>query len=105
MVRKGLVVSKNEGVYYVYVWYYEDDVIYVGKGKGARYKHGNSGCSGNFGLNQIYFTQDNSKMRCEFVKTNLSEKDALQYETLYIAKLKPSSNIFIDKIKYQCYND
>lgn len=84
---------KKDNIYYVYVWYYEKEVIYVGKGKGDRYKHGNSGCSQNYCLNEIHFRKDSDRLRVKLIKTNLSEKDALHYETVYINTLNPKCNI------------
>jgi hypothetical protein len=84
---------KKKKEYYVYVWYYEDDVVYVGKGKGDRYKHGNSGCSQNYCLNEIHFTKGSEKLKVDFLKKDLTEDDALHYETVYINTLKPKCNI------------
>ena len=49
--KKELLIDK----YYVYKVTVEDEIIYVGKGKGDRYKHATSGKSHNFKLNKFYF--------------------------------------------------
>lgn len=41
--------------YYVYKVFVNDEIIYVGKGKGKRYEHTLSGCSHNDKLNEFYF--------------------------------------------------
>ena len=46
----------NKG-YYVYGAYgIHGELLYIGYGKGDRYKHCNSGMSSNKGLNRYYFT-------------------------------------------------
>lgn len=63
-----------KNVYYVYMWYYKNELVYVGKGKGSRWQHGNSGKSSCYELNKIHFLEGNENLRVEFEKKNLSNK-------------------------------
>ena len=43
--------------YYVYGAYgINNEILYIGKGSGNRYQHGNNGASANRDLNRYYFT-------------------------------------------------
>ena len=57
-------MSKN---YYVYCAYgVNDEILYIGYGKGDRYKHCNNGMSSNKGLNRYYFLNgENECIRVE----------------------------------------
>lgn len=79
-------------VYYVYTWYYKGVPVYVGKGKGSRWKHGNSGCSHVKGLNEIYFKGDRSKLICKFETKGVSSGVALTIESKLIGMYKTPFN-------------
>ena len=81
-----------KNVYYVYMWYYKNELVYVGKGKGARWQHGNSGKSSCYELNKIHFLEGNENLRVEFEKKNLSNKEALDLEDLLIKTKLPKFN-------------
>ena len=68
--------------HYVYVAYgTNEDVLYVGKGVGDRYKHCDSGISSNYLLNRHHFNSSyNGGMIVDIVKTFDSDTDALIYE-------------------------
>ena len=74
----------NERIYYVYEWFKKDseDVFYVGKGKGNRYK---SIANRNPYFLNVY-TKYDSDVR--IVKNNLTEKEALEYEYYLIKKYR-----------------
>lgn len=78
--------------YYVYTWYYKGVPVYVGKGKGSRWKHGKSGCSHVRGLNEIYFKGDKSKLLCKFETKGVSSEVALTIESKLIEKYKTPFN-------------
>lgn len=69
------------GEYYVYGWFYKNQLVYVGMGKGDRYKHGNSGTSNCYELNQIHFTEGKDKLSSKLLWTGLSREKALKEES------------------------
>lgn len=71
--------------YYVYTWYYKGVPVYVGKGKGSRWKHGKSGCSHVKGLNEIYFKGDRSKLICKFETKSVTDEVAISIENKLIS--------------------
>lgn len=80
--------------YYVYCAYgVNDEILYIGYGKGDRYKHCNNGMSSNKGLNRYYFLNgENECIKVEKLFENLSIDDATHLETLCINHLSPSCN-------------
>ena len=76
---------------YVYVVTSLGEVVYVGMGKGDRYKHCTSGKSTSVELNRLRF-QD-APLIVEVYKDNLSREDAIQLEAAIIRQLKPRCNI------------
>ena len=78
--------------YYVYAWYVEEELVYIGKGKGDRWKHGNSGTSSCFGLNELFFSDKRDLLNHKILECNLTEKDAYRIETELILKHKPRLN-------------
>lgn len=80
--------------HYVYVAYgINEDVLYVGKGVGDRYKHCDSGISSNYLLNRHHFNSScNGGMIVDIVKTFDNDTDALIYEKELIFKLDPLYN-------------
>lgn len=78
--------------YYVYTWYYKGVPVYVGKGKGSRWKHGKSGCSHVRGLNEIYFKGDKSKLLCKFETKSVTNEVAISIENKLISAYKTPFN-------------
>lgn len=78
--------------YYVYTWYYKGVPVYVGKGKGNRWKHGKSGCSHVRGLNEIYFKGDKSKLICKFETKSVTNEVAISIENKLISAYKTPFN-------------
>lgn len=64
--------------YYVYGVYFNETLVYVGKGKGNRYKHCTSGKSHCHELNNHILNKDNLIVR--FIQLGLTEKSALELE-------------------------
>ncbi len=82
--------------YYVYQVSISDEVVYVGKGKGGRYKHATSGKSHNFKLNKYYFEHlllGKEQPRVDIVARFEHEYQALKYEKFLISDLLPECNI------------
>ena len=82
----------EEKEYYVYTWYYKGNPVYVGKGKGSRWKHGKSGRSHVRGLNEIYFKGDVDKLQCKFETKGVSSGVALTIESKLIDMYKTQFN-------------
>ena len=81
--------------YYVYGAYgIHGELLYIGYGKGDRYKHCNNGMSSNKGLNRYYFLNgEGDCIKVEKLFENLSINDATHLETLCINHLSPSCNV------------
>ena len=81
--------------YYVYGAYgLHGELLYIGYGKGDRYKHCNNGMSSNKGLNRYYFLNgEDDCIKVEKLFENLSIDDAIHLETLCINHLSPSCNV------------
>lgn len=79
-------------IYYVYTWYYKGVPVYVGKGKGSRWRHGKSGCSHVRGLNEIYFKGDRSKLICKFETKSVTNDVAISIENKLISAYKTPFN-------------
>ena len=81
--------------YYVYGAYgIHGELLYIGYGKGDRYKHCNNGMSSNKGLNRYYFLNgEDDCIKVEKLFENLSIDDAIHLETLCINHLSPSCNV------------
>lgn len=74
------------GRYYVYIVYVEGVPVYVGKGKGDRYKHPVSGTSSCLELNRDFFMGKYIEVR--FLSKYKTEEQALKQEEFWIAHLK-----------------
>lgn len=81
--------------YYVYGAYgIHGELLYIGYGKGDRYKHCNNGMSSNKGLNRYYFLNgEGDCIRVEIIYEYLSKKEASGIEMNLIKQLKPICNI------------
>jgi hypothetical protein len=74
-------INKLEGnCYYVYLVFVDDDLRYIGKGKGDRYKHAISGASSVAELNRDFFNGCHIEVRLLLGGYDLSEKEALKQE-------------------------
>ena len=57
--------------YYVYkATGLNNEILYIGKGSGDRYKHCNSGISSNFELNKYYFENGSDSIRVDILSVN-----------------------------------
>lgn len=77
-------------MYYVYVGSVEGVIVYVGKGKQARYLHLNSGVSSCYGANERHFSGKTTDV--EIVYNTESELDALELEEHLIVEVQPAWN-------------
>ncbi|MNC07361.1 hypothetical protein D3C75_549070 [compost metagenome] len=77
-------------MYYVYVGRLNDEILYIGKGKGARDSHLNSGCSSVYEANKLHFS--GGTLDVERVVENLCEPDALELEAHLINEVTPAWN-------------
>lgn len=84
---------KNE--YYIYGAYGKNgELLYIGYGKGSRYKHCNTGISSSKALNRYYFLNGENKcIKVEKLFENLLLEDATHLELLCIQYLNPSCNV------------
>ena len=78
-------------VYEVYVCKYDDVVVYVGQGKCGRHKHCTSGCSHVYGLNELHFNGDMSKLDVS-VCVVANKEIALEKESELIKRYQPKFN-------------
>ena len=87
----------NNHSYYVYAAYVDDVLRYVGKGKGNRYLHCNSGKSSCYKLNEDHFQGRDIVVIKVF--DNLTNKTATEYETYILNELKDAGlyNIQVGK--------
>lgn len=80
--------------YYVYVAYgVEEEVLYVGKGSGERYRHCLFGGSTNPDINRYYFQNGEfGSITVKKVKYFETDEEALEHEKYLIKTLKPLFN-------------
>jgi hypothetical protein len=78
-------------MYYVYVGRVDSKVVYIGKGKQARYLHLNSGISSCYQANKYHFAGGVTDV--EIIYRTDSEADALELESHLIFEAKPIWNI------------
>lgn len=91
--RTGAVIPepcKSRGIYFVYGVWVDDDLVYVGQGKGDRWKHPTSGISHNKELNKIFFAGE--KMTVSFFRQDIPQQDAVKLESCLIAFYNPRAN-------------
>lgn len=77
--------------YYVYLAKYNDEICYVGFGKGTRYTHCNSGTSSSYHLNRLHF--EGKVFEIEIYEDGLIKEAAMALEKETILKFKPSCNV------------
>lgn len=81
--------------WYVYVGKYGDRVVYIGKGRGTRYNHLNSGISSCYAANKTHF--DGGVIEVDVVSYFESSQEALEYEKKLIVELEPDWNVVFSK--------
>jgi hypothetical protein len=85
------------GEYYVYLAFNtNDELVYVGSGKGFRDSHVNSGISHNKELNKMHFSGE--KLFVHRFLVDVSKEDALRFEKAIIRLMNPAANT-IDKVQ------
>jgi hypothetical protein len=77
-------------MYYVYVGWLGDKIMYIGKGKNDRDLHLNSGCSHVYEANRLHFL--GGRLDVERIAENLEELDAFELETHLVHEAKPAWN-------------
>lgn len=82
--------SIQTGEYYVYFAICDADVVYIGSGKGDRYKHVNSGISSCWFLNKLYFA--NKTIICVRVIQGLAKDDSMLLEQILVEAIQPFGN-------------
>lgn len=80
--------------YYVYVVTLDNVVVYVGQGKGDRWRHCYSGQSNNRELNRLYF--EKRAVFVEVVQQGLDRRQSVVLERELIARYQPYCN----RLKY-----
>lgn len=91
------ILNPVDGMYYVYTAEYDGEIVYVGKGKGDRYKHTYSGISSSRYLNMLYFSGE--RVAVAIHKDNLTSEDAYALEQELIQTHQPLGNT-INKGRY-----
>ena len=83
-----------KGKFYVYVAYgVNNEVLYVGKGKGERYKHCLNGASNCREINQYYFQNGcDGSIKVEILNYFNSDEEALSFEKEKIFEMLPLFN-------------
>lgn len=76
--------------YYVYIVFVDTLPVYVGKGKGDRYKHPVSGCSSCPELNRDFFS--GKYIEVMFVEEFMTEERALKVENEWISQIHIDSD-------------
>lgn len=80
--------------FYVYLASIDGEVKYVGKGKGLRYQHVNSGVSSCYQANKAHF--EGLFIEIDFYKYFEFEEDALLLEKELITSIQPPWNIIFN---------
>jgi hypothetical protein len=71
---------------YIYYVYHEGDVVYVGRGKGRRYLHANSGRSSCRELNKLHF--QGVVFNVEVVESGLSYNESKEAEKIHMKRFE-----------------
>ena len=79
----------KEGSYYVYFHYLNDELVYIGKGKGNRFKNWKNRTS-----KEHSELIKNGLIDCKIISNNLEEDIALDIEDALIEKHKPKFNTY-----------
>lgn len=91
--RCGYVVPREgNGEYYVYIATDEaNTIIYIGSGKGERYKHVTSGISHNKMLNKLYFSGETLSVNA--YRVDLTKNEAMELERQLTEFTNPAANL------------
>ncbi|WPJ20601.1 hypothetical protein vBPFY1MI_118 [Pseudomonas phage vB_PF_Y1-MI] len=76
---------------YVYVGEYNGQLVYVGKGKGTRFEHLNSGRSSCYEANRLHFA--GGRLNVYKVVDGLTDGEAYELEQFIIFEAKPVWNV------------
>lgn len=79
-----------KGMSYVYVVEHNDEILYIGKGKGSRYLHARNGTSHVLELNRLYFMGEEVKVSIHSLYKTGTEAESA--EALLIKEAKPKYN-------------
>lgn len=80
----------NTGQHYVYTAFDGETLVYVGSGKGDRYKHVTSGMSHSKELNRMHFS--GRKLYVHLAFERLTQAEALRIESIIIKLMNPEAN-------------
>jgi len=83
-------METKQNKYYVYVAIKEDEVVYVGKGTGSRYKHLISGKSHVYEANECFFMGIN--FTTKIIASFDTSEEALSFESKMIKDINPTWN-------------
>lgn len=90
-IIENTVRDKIQGGHYIYGAFYNDKIVYIGKGVDNRYRHCVSGKSHVYELNRHHF--NNEKVRVEIIKSSLTNDEAKELELKLIKDLNPEYNV------------
>lgn len=90
LLRKTSIKDVSTG-HYIYYVYYSGRVVYVGRGKGRRYLHPNSGKSSCRELNRLHF--EGVKFDVEIIEDDLSYEESKILEKVHISKFSDLFNV------------
>lgn len=77
---------------YVYIAKCENEIVYIGQGKGDRWKHCIGGKSHCYGLNALHF--QGSVVTVEILKDGMSKQEAMELEYQLIKEFSPVHNTY-----------
>lgn len=84
-------------MYYIYYGRLNGEIVYIGKGKGDRFRHLNSGMSSCYFANKAHF--EGEVVDVEIVERFENNDDALSRESELIRELNPLWNYQLSKVK------